>query len=68
MKVSRRGLLASAMAVPAAAGLANWQWKHGHGTVLLFDAEMPEGRAFDSDLALHASDHLPLVAEARLIA
>jgi len=30
--------------------------------------ELSEGHAFDSDLALHASDHLPLVAEARLIA
>jgi hypothetical protein len=46
MKVTRRRLLASAMAVPAVAGLASWQWKHGHGTVLLFDADMPEGRAF----------------------
>lgn len=46
MKVSRRGLLASAVAVPAVAGLAGWQWRHGHGTVLLFDAEMAQGRAF----------------------
>lgn len=46
MKLSRRGLLAGAVAVPAAAGLANWQWRHGHGTVLLFDPEMAEGRAF----------------------
>ncbi len=46
MKMSRRGLLAGAVAVPAAAGLANWRWKHGHGTVMLFDPEMAEGREF----------------------
>ena len=46
MKLSRRGLLAGAAAVPAAAGLASWKWKHGHETVLLYDAQIPEGRAF----------------------
>ena len=46
MKISRRNLLAGAVAVPAAAGLAGWRWRHGHGTMLLYDPEMVEGRAF----------------------
>ncbi len=46
MKISRRGLLAGAVAVPAAAGLAGWRWQNGHGTLMLYDAELPAGRAF----------------------
>ncbi len=46
MKLSRRSLLAGAVAVPAAAGLAGWRWRHGHGTMLLYDPEMVEGREF----------------------
>lgn len=55
MKLSRRGMLkgglvagvvSGAMAAPAAASAAEWQWRHGHGSVLLFDPDLAEGRAF----------------------
>lgn len=46
MKLSRRSLLGGAIAVPAAAGVAGWRWRHGHGTVLLYDANLEQGRAF----------------------
>lgn len=46
MKLSRRSLLGGAIAVPAAAGVAGWRWRHGHGTVLLYDADLEQGRAF----------------------
>ena len=50
MKVSRRnvlggGLLAGMIASPAAASMADWQWRHGHGSVLLYDASLPQARA-----------------------
>lgn len=56
MKLTRRNmlagsLLAGAMSVPgaapaAASGLSGWQWRHGHGAVLLFDPDLPQARAF----------------------
>ncbi|MEO5705784.1 MAG: hypothetical protein ABIT10_13470 [Alteraurantiacibacter sp.] len=51
MTLTRRGmlgggLLAGMIATPAAASMARWQWRHGHGTVLLYDASLPAGRAF----------------------
>ena len=46
MKVTRRAMLAGLAATPAAASAASFCWRHGHGTVLLFDPDLPEGRAF----------------------
>ena len=43
MKITRRTMLAGAAAAPAI-GAIGWQWKHGHGTVLLYDAELAEAR------------------------
>lgn len=50
MKTTRRTLLAAglagAFAAPAAARMSDFQWKHGHGTVLLFDPDLAQGRDF----------------------
>lgn len=47
MKLTRRAFVASAAAaVPVAASAAERSWRFGHETVLLFDAETAEGRAF----------------------
>lgn len=51
MKVSRRrvlggGLFAGMFASPAAASMAGWQWRHGHGSVLLFDPALPQAHAY----------------------
>ena len=46
MKLSRRAMIAGLAAVPAAASASEFTWRHGHGTVLLFDADFPQGRAF----------------------
>lgn len=46
MKMTRRSMLAGLAATPAAASAADFTWRHGHGTVLLFDADLAEGRAF----------------------
>jgi hypothetical protein len=46
MKLSRRAMIAGLAAVPAAASASEFTWRHGHGTVLLFDADLPQGRAF----------------------
>jgi len=46
MKLSRRAMIAGLAAVPAAASATDFGWRHGHGTVLLFDADLPQGRAF----------------------
>ena len=50
MKLSRRkvlggGLLAGVIASPAAASMAEWQWRNGHGAVLLYDPGLPQARA-----------------------
>lgn len=53
MKLTRRkllegglgsGLVAGLAAAPAAASMAQWQWRHGHGTVLLYDPDLPQAR------------------------
>jgi hypothetical protein len=46
MKLTRRAILAGLMATPAAASAAGFHWRHGHGTVLLYDEALPQGRAF----------------------
>jgi len=46
MKLSRRAMIAGLAAVPAAASASEFTWRHGHGTVLLYDADLPQGRAF----------------------
>ena len=46
MKLTRRAMLAGSLAVPAAASAAGQGWKYGHETVLLYDAELPQARAF----------------------
>lgn len=46
MKLTRRAILAGAAAIPAAASAREFGWRHGHGTVLLYDADLPLGRAF----------------------
>lgn len=46
MKLSRRAMIAGLAAVPAVASASEFGWKHGHGTVLLYDEELPQGRAF----------------------
>lgn len=46
MKVSRRAMLAGALAVPTVAGLARWRWQHGSHTGLVHDASLMAGRRF----------------------
>lgn len=55
MTISRRGMLkgglvagvvSGALAAPAAASAAEWQWRNGHGSVLLFDPDLPQARTF----------------------
>ena len=46
MKVSRRGMLLGALAVPTVAGLASWQWKTGGNALLLHDDSLIAGRRF----------------------
>ncbi|TIX49586.1 hypothetical protein [Alteraurantiacibacter aquimixticola] len=46
MKVTRRGMMLGALAVPAAAGLANWQWQMGGNSSLLHDDTLAAGRRF----------------------
>ena len=46
MKLTRRSMIAAALATPAAASAAGFQWRHGHGTVLLFDPGLPQAIAF----------------------
>jgi hypothetical protein len=50
MIVSRRGVLAGALAVPTVAGLAGWQWRQGAGhsgaPLLLFDPSLDAGQRF----------------------
>ena len=45
MKATRRAIIAAALAAPAAASAAGWRWRHGHGTVLLYDPDLPQGLA-----------------------
>lgn len=44
--LSRRAMIAGLAAVPAAASAREFRWRHGNGTVLLYDADLPQGRAF----------------------
>lgn len=65
MSLSRRnmlkgGLVAGALAAPAAASAAEWQWRHGHGTVMLFDPQLTEGRAFADSAQAWSRDVLPI--------
>ncbi len=46
MKLSRRAMIAGLAAVPAAASASEFRWRHGNGTILLFDDALPQGRAF----------------------
>lgn len=46
MKLSRRAMIAGLAAVPAAASASEFTWRNGHSTVLLFDADLPQARAF----------------------
>lgn len=50
MKTTRRGMmaggLAGVLAVPTMAGLANWRWAQGEGSVLLHDPALSAGRRF----------------------
>ena len=50
MRVTRRGVMAGALAVPTVAGLASWRWAPqellGEGSVLLHDPSLAAGRRF----------------------
>lgn len=46
MKLSRRAMIGTMAAVPAAASAGEFRWRHGNGTVLLFDPDLPQGSAF----------------------
>jgi len=50
IRASRRAVMAggitSALAVPTVAGLANWRWRHGEASVLLYDPALTAGRRF----------------------
>jgi hypothetical protein len=46
IRVTRRGALAGALAVPTVAGLAHWRWRHGERSVLLHDPALAAGRRF----------------------
>ncbi|MXP42153.1 hypothetical protein GRI75_10925 [Altererythrobacter soli] len=46
IRVTRRGALAGALAVPTVAGLAHWRWRHGERSVLLHDPALEAGRRF----------------------
>ncbi len=46
MKLSRRGMMLGALAVPTVAGLASWQWKTGGKSLLLHDDSLNAGRRF----------------------
>lgn len=46
IRVSRRGAIAGALAVPTVAGLAHWRWRHGERSLLLHDPALAAGRRF----------------------
>lgn len=46
MKVSRRGVLAGAAALPIATQARGWRWEHHGDTVLLYDAQLPAAQTF----------------------
>ena len=46
IRLTRRGALAGALAVPTVAGLAHWRWRHGERSVLLHDPALEAGRRF----------------------
>lgn len=46
IRATRRGVLAGALAVPTVAGLANWRWRHGESSLLLYDPSLAAGRRF----------------------
>ena len=46
IRVSRRGVIAGALAVPTVAGLAHWRWRHGERSLLLHDPALAAGRRF----------------------
>lgn len=59
MKVSRRGMMLGALAVPTVAGLASWQWKTGGTSLLLHDNSLIAGRRFaDAGRAAGANTRL----------
>jgi hypothetical protein len=46
IRVTRRGALVGALAVPTVAGLAHWRWRHGERSILLHDPALEAGRRF----------------------
>ncbi len=60
MKLTRRTLIAAAAAIPASASAREFGWRHGHGTVLLYDADLPQGRTFAEGARAWNRDVLPL--------
>ena len=46
MKVSRRGVLAGAAALPIATQAHGWRWEHHGDTVLLYDPRLPAAQSF----------------------
>jgi hypothetical protein len=46
IRLTRRGALAGALAVPTVAGLAHWRWRNGERSVLLHDPALEAGRRF----------------------
>jgi hypothetical protein len=56
IRLTRRGALAGALAVPTVAGLAHWRWKHGERSVLLHDSALEAGRRFAAAGAARGGD------------
>ncbi|MEL1251409.1 hypothetical protein [Aurantiacibacter gilvus] len=46
MRVSRRGVLAGAAALPIATQARGWRWEHHGDTVLLYDPALPAAQTF----------------------
>ncbi|WP_305096855.1 hypothetical protein [Croceibacterium aestuarii] len=46
IRTTRRNALMGALAVPTVAGLAQWRWRHGDATLLLYDDSLAAGLRF----------------------
>lgn len=46
MKLTRRGILAGAAALPLATQARAWRWEHHGDTVLVYDPRLPAAEAF----------------------
>jgi hypothetical protein len=46
IRLTRRGALAGALAVPTVTGLTHWRWRHGERSALLHDPALEAGRRF----------------------